>query len=134
MCPHAAQRSSEFGEFPRYGHCLQPTSVTRPNTCFEDSDMNGFAEVDRVPNRAITAVRMSRFSSAGLTIQSDVLAVEEPLEIRLAGDVDGRHVHRAVSITMRTPGHDVELAVGYLFTEGIIVAREQVAGVRACGA
>src|SRR4030095_9961033 len=105
MCPHAAQRSSEFGEFPRYGHCLQPTSVTRPNTCFEDSDMNGFAEADRVPTRAIPAARMSRFSSAGLTIQSDVLAVEEPLEIRLAGDVDGRHVQCAGPVTTAPPDH-----------------------------
>jgi len=77
---------------------------------------------------------MSRISGAGLTIQSDVLAVEEPLEIRLGCDVDGKLVHRAVSITMRTPGHDLELAVGFLFTEGIIVAPEQVTGVRACGA
>ena len=95
--------------------------------------MSGFAEIDHVSARALAAVRIIRFSGAGPTIQSDVLAVEEPLEIRLACDVDGRHVHRAVSITMRTPGHDLELAVGCLFTEGIIVAREQVAGVRACG-
>jgi FdhD protein len=67
-------------------------------------------------------------------VQSDMLAVEEPLEIRLGCDVDGRHVHTAVSITMRTPGNDRELAVGFLFTEGILVAREQVAGVRSCGA
>src|SRR5205807_4025779 len=66
--------------------------------------------------------------------QPDVLAVEEPLEIRLGCHVGGRRVHRAVSITMRTPGHDLELALGFLFTEGILVAREQVAGVRACGA
>jgi len=62
-----------------------------------------------------------------------VLAVEEPLEIRLGCDVNGRRVHRAISITMRTPGHDPELAVGFLFTEGIIAAKEQVTAVRACG-
>src|SRR5438034_5364353 len=77
---------------------------------------------------------MCRISASGLAVQSDVLAVEEPLEVRLGCDVGGRRVHRAVSITMRTPGHDLDLAVGFLFTEGIIVAREQVAGVRACGA
>ena len=83
---------------------------------------------------ALAAVRVCRVSASGPAVQSDVLAVEEPLEVRLGCDVGGRRVHRAVSITMRTPGHDLELAVGFLFTEGIIVTREQVAGVRACGA
>ncbi|MBO0697397.1 MAG: formate dehydrogenase accessory sulfurtransferase FdhD [Zavarzinella sp.] len=64
---------------------------------------------------------------------SDLLAVEEPLEIRLGCDVGGRREHRAVSVTMRTPGHDPELAVGYLFTEGILTRPDQVAGVRRCG-
>src|SRR5712672_2786644 len=96
--------------------------------------MTGSTEIDHVPSRALAGVRMSRLSAAGLTTQSDMLAVEEPLEIRLGCDVNGRRAHRAVSITMRTPGHDLELAVGFLFTEGIIVAREQVAGLAACGA
>jgi len=60
----------------------------------------------------------------------DVLAVEEPLEIRL-GFADG--THRAVSITMRTPGEDGELAAGFLFTEGIIRTADQVRQIRHCG-
>src|SRR5436853_3375040 len=90
--------------------------------------------VDRPKNAAMAAVQLSRVSNGRSELRDDVVAVEEPLEIRLGCDVDGRRVHRAVSITMRTPGHDLELAVGFLFTEGILIAPEQVAGVRACGA
>ena len=51
----------------------------------------------------------------------DFLAGEEPLEIRV-----GR---RAVSVTMRTPGHDSELAAGFLFSEGIVESPEQIAAI-----
>jgi len=82
---------------------------------------------------SLAAVSVCRISGSGQAVQPDVLAVEEPLEIRLGCDVDGRRVHRAVSITMRTPGHDLELAVGFLFTEGILTEREQMESMRACG-
>ena len=65
--------------------------------------------------------------------ETDQLAIEEPLEIRLDYTVDGKPTHRAVSLTMRTPGHDDELAVGFLYTEGIIRAREDVIAVAPCG-
>ncbi len=61
---------------------------------------------------------------------SDVLAIEEPLEIRL-GFADG--THRAASITMRTPGDDAELAAGFLFTEGIVKTPDQIKQIRHCG-
>jgi FdhD protein len=50
--------------------------------------------------------------------QEDLLAVEEPLEIRLGS--------RSLSVTMRTPGHDCELAAGFLFAEGIISGASQI--------
>jgi FdhD protein len=96
--------------------------------------MNLTLNTDRAKEVALAAVEMAGICGNELAVRTDVLAVEEPLEIRLSCDVAGKRVHRAVSITMRTPGHDHELAVGFLFTEGIIVAREQVAGVSTCGA
>jgi FdhD protein len=53
----------------------------------------------------------------------DALAAEEPLEIRING--------APLTVTMRTPGHDLELAAGFLLTEGIIQARGQIADLRA---
>jgi len=65
--------------------------------------------------------------------REDCVAVEEPLEIRLGRDVEGRIRHEPVAITMRTPGDDVELAAGFLFTEGIVATRDQVGEIRHCG-
>ena len=61
---------------------------------------------------------------------NDVVATEEPLEIRIGySRRDGSRAEENVSITMRTPGHDADLAVGFLFTEGIIRSRADVEGV-----
>jgi FdhD protein len=54
----------------------------------------------------------------------DELAIEEPLEIRVRG--------RAVSVTMRTPGHDEELAAGFLLSEGMIRKRQDVLKIECC--
>lgn len=64
--------------------------------------------------------------------QADLLAVEEPLEIRLGYGPAGDRQQRAISITMRTPGHDFELALGFLFTEGIIQRYEEVESIHYC--
>ncbi len=68
------------------------------------------------------------------SLEDDVVATEEPLEIRLGyADAKGRRAERSISITMRTPGNDEELAVGFLYTEGIVRRREDVTVVRPCG-
>jgi FdhD protein len=63
-----------------------------------------------------------RFRKEKMTEVTDVLAVEEPLDVRI-----GR---RSVAITMRTPGRDVDLALGFLFSEGIIRAGSQAFRLR----
>jgi FdhD protein len=63
----------------------------------------------------------------------DQLAIEEPLEIRLEYWANKKLQRKSVSITMRTPGHDLELAAGFLFTEGIIAGWDDIKQIRPCG-
>lgn len=80
-----------------------------------------------------TDVRIVRVSGGDTSAQSDLVAIEEPLEIRLEW-IDGAAVRkRCVSITMRTPGHDDRLAAGFLVGEGIIGAKEQILEILSSG-
>ena len=80
------------------------------------------------PNVATRAKRgaswrldVTRWSGREDSVHQDSVAVEEPLEIRLNGE--------SVSVTMRSPGNDLELAAGLLYTEGIITSAEQLVDV-----
>ncbi len=83
-------------------------------------------------DRGLAPARVVRVEAGARAERPDTLAVEEPLAIRLGCEVDGLRARRDVSITMRTPGQDRELAVGFLFTEGIVAEAADVAGVRGC--
>jgi FdhD protein len=63
---------------------------------------------------------VQRFDRGSQYSVCETLAVEEPLEIRIEFGPRGHRVNRPISITMRTPGHDRELAAGFLYTEGVI--------------
>lgn len=70
--------------------------------------------------RTTLEASVSRFVGDEEHATTDLLAVEEPLEIQLAhGPSDSRKV-KSISVTMRTPGHDFELVSGFLLTEGIV--------------
>ncbi len=81
-----------------------------------------------------TEKSVRRIKSGGeVAVEQDALAVEEPLEIRLGFIENGKATHKSISITMRTPGDDFELAAGFLFTEGIIKSAEQINQIKRCG-
>src|SRR5690606_23100852 len=65
--------------------------------------------------------------------KTDEVAVEEPLEIQLCATRPEGAAARSVSITMRTPGNDDELALGFLYSEGIITTATRIASVTRCG-
>jgi FdhD protein len=80
------------------------------------------------------AIDISKVSGDQRVSKADSVAVEEPLEIQLGYPSAEGVAAKSISITMRTPGDDAELAVGFLYTEGIIQSGEQVASVEHAGA
>lgn len=74
--------------------------------------------------RVTTRRRISHRNADGVVARPETLVVEEPLEIRVNG--------APLTVTMRTPGSDVELAQGFLLTEGIVGGRDDIATVRYC--
>jgi len=73
---------------------------------------------------ATTQADVLRYSGGTPKRHSDILAREEPLEIRVRG--------RSIAVTMRTPGHDRELAAGFLFTEGLIHNPHEIVEMGPC--
>lgn len=80
-------------------------------------------------NRAIIDWGIRRYGADGWESVKDQLVVEEPLEIQLLFGAKERRQRKSIAVTMRTPGHDFELAVGFLWTEGIIQQRSDVVKV-----
>jgi FdhD protein len=75
--------------------------------------------------KRVTRITLGEGSAdAATSRRDDVLAVEEPLEIRVGGS--------SLSITMRTPGHDFDLAAGFLISEGVVAHAGEIAAIRYC--
>jgi len=68
--------------------------------------------------RSLDLTQVSEWEDGKVLRKEDYLAAEEPLEIRIGDE--------PLSVTMRTPGHDLELSAGFLLTEGLITKREQI--------
>jgi FdhD protein len=84
--------------------------------------------------RYVNHVQIMKQSLTKRTEAPDLLAIEEPLEIRIGFGAMSERQQKSLSVTMRTPGHDFELAVGFLFTEGIIQHFDQIESVKYCEA
>jgi len=80
-------------------------------------------------NSSSSAVDISKVAGDQAKSIRDQVAVEEPLEIQLCAPTAEGSAAKSISITMRTPGDDAELALGFLLTEGLIQSPEQVIGV-----
>ena len=78
-------------------------------------------------NSGIIRHTVWKVRQASTEAATDFLAIEAPLEINLSYGAEGKRNSKPISITMRTPGQDLELALGFLFTEGIIQSMDQVA-------
>jgi len=80
----------------------------------------------RTPERSVELTQVKQWEDGVVRAQQDSLAAEEPLEIRVGGV--------PLTVTMRTPGHDLELAAGFLLTEGLIESREQIGEIQSVAA
>jgi FdhD protein len=74
--------------------------------------------------KATRSVSIQRCTREGSSVKEDAVAVEEPLEIRVEG--------HSLAVTMRTPGHDRELAAGFLLSEGLIQSAADVFEISTC--
>ena len=73
-----------------------------------------------------SGVEIQRVRGESRSVRSDLVATEEPMEIRVVCATEGRLQAHSVAVTMRTPGSDFELAAGFLLTEGIIHSGEDI--------
>ena len=77
-------------------------------------------------SKKIKPVTILKVTAESQVEQEDQLAIEEPLEIQIEYGAAANRQRKNISITMRTPGNDAELAIGFLLTEGILKNNSQV--------
>lgn len=81
---------------------------------------------------SVSSTKIIRIGSQGRENFPDLVVIEEPLEIRLGIGPKNQREQLNLSVTMRTPGHDKELALGFLFAEGIISSFKDIISIEYC--
>lgn len=91
--------------------------------------------IDRTSQLSLTTQELSitRLSASGPESRTESVTLEEPLEIQIEYGPAEARIHRPISVTMRTPGHDEELALGFLLTEGVLNTDTHVDDLRVLG-
>ncbi len=79
------------------------------------------------PEHSLQLTQILEWNDGMALPHEDVLAAEEPLEVRVG---DAARGFASISVTMRTPGHDAELAAGFLWTEGVIGSLDEIGEIR----
>ena len=85
-----------------------------------------------MPKPSLSNSSIIKVSMESSTESIDLVAVEEPLEIRIGYGSAGYRQQKNISVTMRTPGHDFELTLGFLFTEAIIKSKDDISQIKYC--
>lgn len=90
-------------------------------------------ELKDLKSMSMASVAVQKIDGYAARSLDDIISVEEPLEISILYRPEEKRLQKNISVTMRTPGNDSELAAGFLFTEGIISSYEQVKDIRHTG-
>ncbi|MDA2933012.1 formate dehydrogenase accessory sulfurtransferase FdhD [Acidobacteria bacterium AH-259-D05] len=77
-------------------------------------------------------ISILKIENGDLEEKLDEVAAEEPMETRVVVEKNGQMRRHSIAVTMRTPGHDFELAAGFLFSEGIIADRAAIVDIKYC--
>jgi FdhD protein len=80
----------------------------------------------------VNPVGIKRVSGDSHSHENDLVVVEEPLEIRVGYGPEDQRMQTTITVTMRTPGDDEHLCLGFLFSEGIIISADQVLSAKYC--
>ncbi|KAA2223136.1 formate dehydrogenase accessory sulfurtransferase FdhD [Chryseobacterium sediminis] len=86
-------------------------------------------KADLLSNKSVKQIEIVKINGNSSFPFTDDISIEEPLEIRVSYLVGDQKESKNISVTMRTPGNDAELAAGFLFTEGIISSRNQIKNI-----
>ena len=76
------------------------------------------------------SIAVQKIRDSAVQAMEDLVAVEEPLEIRLAWGRGAERQQQSLAITMRTPGEDGDLALGFLYTEGLVTRKEEIVSLK----